>query len=140
MAEKKQKRTDAERRVRQAERLSRLLRVLRCIMGPGRWDADGLSHELECSPRTVHRIMQTLSMSGVPWYYCKESECYRVRPGFRFPGLAVSSPTEKPTAGPEAVNALAEAKRLMSEGERFIQSLKRFCQSLERAADHEEPA
>jgi len=80
------RRTDAERRVRQGERLSRLLRVLHCIMGPGRWDADALASEIEVSPRTIHRIMQTLSMANVPWYFCKEEGCYRVRPGFRLPG------------------------------------------------------
>ena len=87
MAEKKKERTDAERRLRQCERLSRVIRTLRCIMGPGRWDTEALARELEVSHRTVHRIMQTLEMSGVPWYYCKESKCYRMRPGFKFPPL-----------------------------------------------------
>ncbi len=80
------RRTDAERRLRQGERLSRLLRVLHRIMGPGRWDADALAREIEVSPRTIHRIMQTLSMANVPWYFCKEQGCYRVRAGFRLPG------------------------------------------------------
>jgi hypothetical protein len=78
------KRTDAERRARQCERLSRMLRVLQLIMGPGRWDAEGLARELECSPWTIHRILQTLSMSGVPWHYDEAKRAYRVRPGYRF--------------------------------------------------------
>lgn len=90
MGKKKQspeKRTDAERRARQGERLSRHLRVLHRILGPGRWDADGLAKEMEVSPRTIHRILQTLAMANVPWYFCKKYQCYRVRAGFRFPGL-----------------------------------------------------
>lgn len=84
---KPEKRTDAERRARQSERLSRHFRVLQCIMGSGRWDAEALSQEIEVSPRTIHRIMQTLAMANVPWYFCKDNEWYRVREGFRFPGL-----------------------------------------------------
>src|SRR5258708_6880069 len=56
--------------------------------------ADGtlksLAQELEVSQRTIHRLMQTLSMAGVPWYVSKEHECYRVRPGFKFPGFVNS--------------------------------------------------
>src|SRR5437762_999286 len=84
------KRTDAERRARQCERLSRLLRTLHLIMGPGRWDAEALARELECSRRTVHRLLQTLSMAGVPWHYDEAHQAYRVRRGFKFPGLDVS--------------------------------------------------
>lgn len=109
-------RTDAERRVRQSERLSRLLRVLHCIMGPGRWDADALAKELEVSPRTIHRLLQTLSMANVPWFYCKQTGSYRVRPGFRFPGLDGGEPASeapKPAAVLGAIDgALAELSRL----------------------------
>src|SRR5438045_8687025 len=84
------KRTDAERRARQCERLSRLLRTLHLIMGPGRWDAGALARELECSRRTVHRLLQTLSMAGVPWHYDETHQAYRVRRGFKFQGLDVS--------------------------------------------------
>lgn len=81
-------RSDADRRARQAERLGRVLRVLQCILGPGRWDAESLAVELECSTRTVHRILRTLTHAGIPWFYCQDSRCYRVREGFRFPGVA----------------------------------------------------
>ena len=71
-----EKRTDAERRVRQVERFSRLLRVLNCISGSGRWDAVALAKELECSRRTIHRLLQTLSMAGVPWYFDEITKAY----------------------------------------------------------------
>lgn len=120
------RRTDADRRARQGERLSRHLRVLHCILGPDRWDAGGLSKELEVSPRTIHRIMQTLAMANVPWYFCKKDECYRVRPGFRFPGLdkeLVPAP-ERPGAGKlELLALLRDFGELMKKTQEVIEKL-----------------
>lgn len=56
-------------------------------MGKGRWDAGTLAEELECSRRTVYRLLQTLSLAGVPWYFDETARAYRVRPGFRFPDI-----------------------------------------------------
>lgn len=125
---KPKKRTDAERRVRQCERLSRVLRIIRLIMGPGRWDAEGLARELECSPRTVHRIMQTLTMAEVPWYYSREEECYRVRAGFKFPGVDSKDPPLTVVDGLDP----KVTRRLVEDSHRLIESLKLFLNSLEQ--------
>ena len=128
-----QRRTDADRRARQSERLSRHLRVLRCIMGPGRWDAEALARDLEVSPRTIHRIMQTLTMANVPWYFCKESECYRVREGFRFPGLelpAKSSPSPENISDPETL--IHMARQVIADARNMIASLTHLCDMLEK--------
>jgi hypothetical protein len=130
---KPEKRTDAERRARQSERLSRHLRVLQCIMGSGRWDAEALSQELEVSTRTIHRIMQTLAMANVPWYFCKDGQCYRVRPGFRFPGLDVSakSPPLSDNAN-DSETLINTAKLVIAEGRNLIAALTQLCDMLEK--------
>lgn len=131
MAEKKKERTDAERRLRQCDRLSRLIRTLRCIMGPGRWDTEALARELEVSHRTVHRIMQTLEMSGVPWYFCKESKCYRLRPGFKFPPLESGASPSEDAPSLNSKVLLTQTQRMIAEGEKFVAALRDFQEVLE---------
>lgn len=84
------RRTDAERRARQCERLARLFRVLQIILGPGQHDSRSIANQLECSERTVFRDLQALSVAGVPWYFDESCQSYRVRPGFRFSGLLIN--------------------------------------------------
>lgn len=83
----KGKKPDAERRLRQADRLARVLRVLQLIQGRGRWDTKAIAQEIECSERTVYRDLAVLELAGVPWTYEKESSSYRVRPDYQFPVL-----------------------------------------------------
>lgn len=128
----KKQRSDADRRVRQCERLGRLLRVLHLIMGKGRWDANTLAAELECSRRTVYRLLQTLSMAGVPWYFDEACRSYRVRPGFRFPaldpnpGLAVSMKEVEP--------AIA---KVLSDGNAFLKSLQDLLAAIQKSKGEE---
>lgn len=128
MAKKKQ-RSDADRRVRQCERLGRLLRLLHLIMGKGRWDAGTLAEELECSRRTVYRLLQTLSMAGVPWYFDENLRAYRVREGFRFPILEQATRSKLPSV--QATEELEPVvRRLIADGETFSESLREFLQAL----------
>ncbi len=124
----KKQRTDADRRVRQCERLGRLLRVLHLIMGKGRWDANTLAAELECSKRTVYRLLQTLSMAGVPWFFDEACRSYRVRPGFKFTGLDGRPEASKCDINSESMNLAA--KQLLADGEKFVESLRAFCAQL----------
>ena len=123
------KRTDAERRARQCERLSRLLRILKLISGPGRWDADGLAGELECSRRTIYRDLQTLSMAGVPWHYDENAKAYRVLPGFKFPGLSGDHAHEASLV--RVPQLLTSIRTLVEASEAFLETLRAFCGSIE---------
>jgi len=83
-------RTDADRRVRQADRIARVWRVLQVILDSGRHDAQEIAHRLECSERTVYRDLQVLETAGIPWYFDEMARSYRVRPGWQFPVLKLT--------------------------------------------------
>lgn len=132
----KKKRTDADRRVRQCERLGRLLRLLHLIMGKGRWDANTLAEELECSRRTVYRLLQTLSMAGVPWYFDENIRAYRVRPGFRFPILEEAMKSKSPSLqSREELEPII--RRLIADGEAFTESLHEFLKVLKSQGEED---
>lgn len=101
-------------------------------MGPGRWDAAALARELECSQRTVHRILQTLSLASVPWFFDETIKAYRVRRGFKFPELGVDSapPSVPPTHDRDQLRKMAQ--RLLTDSERLVESMRGLCALLER--------
>lgn len=84
------RRPDSERRLRQADRLARILRVLEMIQGRARYGPKEIAAELEVSERTVFRDLNVLELAGVPWSYNKEHHHYWVRPGYLFPALNLS--------------------------------------------------
>ena len=100
---------DADRRVRQADRLARVMRVLELIQGHGRWDAGALARELECSERTIHRYLDVLKYAGILYWFDAETRCYRVRPDFKFPALNL---TEDELLGQAVATSVAAAPAL----------------------------
>lgn len=82
--------SESDRRLRHNFRLARLLRMLQLVLGRGQWNPKNLMAELECSERTVHRMRETLELAGVPLWFSKEENAYRVRPDFRFPTLQLT--------------------------------------------------
>jgi predicted DNA-binding transcriptional regulator YafY len=90
MIKKRTPRPDVERRLRQATRHARMLRILQLLLSRGRWNAKSIAAELECAERTVYRDLEVLALSGVPWYFDDNERCYRVRPDFRFPTIALT--------------------------------------------------
>lgn len=85
------RRPDRDRRVRQSERIARVLAVLNLIQSRGRWNAGAIADELECSERTVYRDLEVLEFAGVPWFFDETAQCYRVRADYRFPTLALTA-------------------------------------------------
>jgi predicted DNA-binding transcriptional regulator YafY len=81
------RRSDSDRRTRQAARFARVLRVLELIQGRGRYGVKAIAAELECSERTIFRDLAVLELAGVPWYYDETDQSYRIRPGYNFPPL-----------------------------------------------------
>lgn len=97
---------DRDRRVRQADRLARILSVLRLIQSRGNWNAKAIASELEVTVRTVYRDLQTLEIAGVPWFYDAEDQCYRVRSDYRFP---VPNLTEEELIGQAVATVISRA-------------------------------
>jgi predicted DNA-binding transcriptional regulator YafY len=84
------RRPDSERRLRQASRFARVLRVLELIQGRARYGVKALACEFECSERTIFRDLDVLELAGVPWFYDVTEQSYRVRPGYNFPVVNLS--------------------------------------------------
>jgi predicted DNA-binding transcriptional regulator YafY len=79
------RRPDSDRRLRQAGRFARILRVLEMIQGRARYGVKEMAAELEVSERTIFRDLNVLELAGVPWFHDQDDQRYRVRPGYNFP-------------------------------------------------------
>ncbi|HEV3022323.1 MAG TPA: WYL domain-containing transcriptional regulator [Pirellulales bacterium] len=101
--------SDSDRRLRQAARHARTLKVLQRIMAKGRCGPKDLAAELECSERTIHRVLEVLELAGVPWYFDERERSCRVRPDFRFPTLRLD---DEELLGQAVSTAIAEAPGL----------------------------
>jgi predicted DNA-binding transcriptional regulator YafY len=106
-------RPDRDRRVRQADRLARILNVLRLIQSRGKWNAKAIAQELEVTERTVYRDLQALEFAGVPWHFDEVEQCYRVRADYWFP---VPNLTEEEVIGQALATAITKATGLDAAG------------------------
>jgi predicted DNA-binding transcriptional regulator YafY len=88
--EARPRRSESDRRLQQAARFARVLRVLELIQGRGRYGVKEIAAELECSERTIFRDLNVLQLAGVPYETDRETHSIRVRPGYRFPSLGLT--------------------------------------------------
>lgn len=109
---KPKKRQTDSLRLRQAERLSRVLKLLERIQSRERWTVERLAAELDCSTRTVFRDLKALELAGVP-YYCDELHCYHVQADWRFP---VAHLTDEELIDQAAATAITSARDLSVAG------------------------
>ncbi|MGH7138744.1 MAG: hypothetical protein ACREHD_23605, partial [Pirellulales bacterium] len=59
------KRSDAERRTKQAEKFLRLFRLLELLSGRRRWNPQELAREIRCSQRELYRHIEVLGLAGI---------------------------------------------------------------------------
>lgn len=105
---------DRDRRVRQADRLARILNVLRLIQSRGKWNARSIAEELEVTERTVYRDLQALEFAGVPYYFDDAEQSYRVRSDYRF---AVPNLTEAELIGQAVATVVSRSIGISEVGD-----------------------
>lgn len=105
----KQNHPDRDRRVRQADRLARVLRVLELIQSRGRWTTKDIAEEIECSERTVYRDLDVLRFAGIPYHREGDQQFIRVRPDFKFPVMTL---TEDEVLGLSLATAMTKSPGL----------------------------
>lgn len=103
------KRRDADRRLRQAVRFARILRLLEILQGRGRHDTVSLAGELEVSRRTVQRDLDVLRLSGVGLQYDPAEKTFVLHGDYRF---AVAGLSDDELLGQATAAALTSARGL----------------------------
>ena len=103
------KRRDADRRLRQAVRFGRILRLLEILQGRGRHDTVSLAGELEVSRRTVQRDLDVLRLSGVGLQYDPVEKTFVLHGDYRF---AVAGLSDDELLGQATAAALTSARGL----------------------------
>jgi predicted DNA-binding transcriptional regulator YafY len=93
-----------------------------------------LAREVECSERTIFRDIEILSAAGIPVYFDKQVQAYRVTEGFRFSNLAPDQVGIHDAANPAVHDLLVTARRVLKDAEGFIECLRRLCDELEKVS------
>ncbi|MBL8746209.1 MAG: WYL domain-containing protein [Phycisphaerae bacterium] len=73
-----------------ARKFHRVLRMLTLIQSRRGWNASRLASELQVEERTIFRYLDDLEIMGVPYYFDKESDGYRIRSDFHLPPVQIT--------------------------------------------------
>ena len=103
------KRRDADRRLRQAVRFARILKLLELLQGRDRHDTASLAKDLEVSRRTVLRDIDVLRLAGVGLDYDPLEKGYVLHGDYLF---AVTALTDDELLGQATAAALTSARGL----------------------------
>lgn len=122
-------RSESDRRLRQADRLARILRTLQLLLSRSRWNARELAAEQECSERTIYRDLEVLELSGIFLDFDKDANCYRLPRDFRFPALNL---TEEEILGQAAASVIAK-----NSGLRIATGTRRVTEKLAASSSDE---
>jgi predicted DNA-binding transcriptional regulator YafY len=104
------KRTDAERRTKQAEKFLRIFKLLELLAGRGYWTPRALAQELRCSQRELYRHFEALALAGIYFEFDRKAGRYvPLRPDYHFPApLALTNDELLGQAVATAVSAAPE--------------------------------
>jgi hypothetical protein len=101
-------RRDANRRVRQAEKFARILRLLELLQSRTRHNAESLARGLVVTRRTVQRDLDLLELAGINYSYDAQS-FYVLEGNYRF---AITGLTDDELLGQATATAMTLAKGL----------------------------
>ncbi|HVC94888.1 MAG TPA: transcriptional regulator [Pirellulales bacterium] len=102
------KRSESQRRTRQADRLVRVLKLIERLQGRGSWTVQTLAAELECSEREVYRYLDVLRLAGIPLTFDRHAQRYCLLSDFRFPALDLTRDELLGQAAATAVSRVPE--------------------------------
>lgn len=74
-----------------ARKFHRVLHLLTLIQGRPGWNAEQLARELDVDVRTIYRYLDDLEVTGIPYYFDKESNGYRIRANHFLPPIQLTS-------------------------------------------------
>jgi predicted DNA-binding transcriptional regulator YafY len=103
------KRSDKDRRLRQAAKFARILTLLELLQSRVRHNAGSLARELGVSSRTIQRDVEVLELAGITCQYIAEQRGYVLSGDYRF---AITGLTDDELLGQATATALSSAKGL----------------------------
>ena len=115
-------RRDADRRLRQAVRFARILKLLELLQGRDRHDTVSLATGLEVSRRTVLRDIDVLRLAGVGLDYDTSKKGYVLHGDYRF---AVAGLTDDELLG-QATAAAPTSARGLDVGEGAVPTARKI--------------